>query len=75
MCSLSATLRNKPRWWVKFKDEAIAAKWRKEAIDQGFDAKQFDYVLAEMEDYAKMRDENSGAEVRGDIHSPRQFFN
>jgi len=75
MCSLSATLRNKPQWWVKFKDEAIVAKWRMEAIDQGLDTKQVNYVLAEMEDYARMRDEKSGAEVRGDIHSLRQFFN
>jgi len=68
MCRFSAILRNKPHWWEKFKDEAIAVKWRKEAIDQGLDEKQVDYVLAELEDYAKMRDDKSGAEVKSDVH-------
>jgi len=63
MCDLSAILRNRPRWWVDYKNETIAAMWREEAMELDFDEKQFDYVLAEIDDYARMRDELSGAEV------------
>ena len=36
MCGLSAALRNKPFWWVKFKDEAIAIlKKHQAAIQSG----------------------------------------
>ena len=34
MCALSAAIREKPEWWVKFRDEAIQAKWREEIKEQ-----------------------------------------
>lgn len=34
MCALSAAIREKPEWWVKFRDEAIRAKWREEIKEQ-----------------------------------------
>ena len=37
-----------------------------EGMDQGLYTKQVNHVLAEMEDYAQMCDENSGAEVTQD---------
>lgn len=43
-------------------------------MDQGLDTKQVNYVLAEMEDYAQMCDENSGAEVNGNAHPSCQIF-
>ena len=74
MCHLSSILRDKPRWWLKIKDETIAAAWRKEAIDQGLEAKQADYVLAELEDYAQMRDEKFGVEVKNNPRPSRPAF-
>jgi len=68
MCRLSAILRNKPQWWFKLKDEAIVAKWRQEAMDQALDEKQVNYIFAELEDYAQMRDEESGAEVKNNVY-------
>ena len=34
MCALSAAIREKPEWWVKFRDETIRAKWREEIMEQ-----------------------------------------
>ena len=34
MCALSAAIREKPEWWVKFRDETIRAKWREETQEQ-----------------------------------------
>lgn len=44
----------KPNWWTKFSDEKTLAKWRAEALEQ----------TEELGGYAKLRDENTGAEVR-----------
>ena len=30
MCALSAAIREKPDWWVKFQDEQVRAKWEEE---------------------------------------------
>ena len=30
MCALSAAIREKSGWWVKFQDEQVRAKWAKE---------------------------------------------
>lgn len=66
MIRLSAALRAKPNWWIKFRDDKILAKWRAEALEQTKLMKEshIDYVLAELDGYAKLRDENTGAEVR-----------
>ncbi|KAF8601413.1 hypothetical protein BDV93DRAFT_524801 [Ceratobasidium sp. AG-I] len=65
MTRLSAALRMKSSWWTKFRDESILAKWRAEALEQAKLMKQshVDYVLKELDGYAKLRDESSGAEV------------
>ncbi|KAF8601411.1 hypothetical protein BDV93DRAFT_495811 [Ceratobasidium sp. AG-I] len=65
MTRLSAALRIKPSWWTKFRDENILAKWRAEALEQADLMKEshVDYVLKELDGYAKLRDEGSGAEV------------
>ncbi|KAH7098799.1 hypothetical protein BKA62DRAFT_744370 [Auriculariales sp. MPI-PUGE-AT-0066] len=59
----SATLRDKPEWWLKFTDSSIAAKWKTEALAQGLTEPQIDYIIAELADYAKLREDASGAEV------------
>jgi len=33
MCAASSAIREKPLWWQKFKDPAIAAKWEQEILD------------------------------------------
>ncbi|KAF8601412.1 hypothetical protein BDV93DRAFT_495814 [Ceratobasidium sp. AG-I] len=65
MTRLSAALRMKPSWWTKFRDENILAKWRAEALEQAELMKEshIDYVLEELDGYARLRDESSGAEV------------
>ena len=35
MCALSDRIREKPDWWEKMDDEAIAERWRGEALQQG----------------------------------------
>ena len=34
MCALSAAIRAKSEWWVKFRDEKVRAKWTEENKDQ-----------------------------------------
>ncbi|KAF8601374.1 hypothetical protein BDV93DRAFT_524780 [Ceratobasidium sp. AG-I] len=65
MTRLSAALRMKPSWWTKFRDENILVKWRAEALEQAelMEESHIDYVLKELDGYAKLRDESSGAEV------------
>lgn len=63
MCALSATLRSKPEWWKKVKDDDIVARWKKEAMEHGLGEKHVDYVLAELHDYADQRDDATGIEV------------
>ncbi|KAF8669614.1 hypothetical protein RHS04_08771 [Rhizoctonia solani] len=65
MTRLSAELRRKPSWWTKFRDESILAKWKGEALTQTqlMDESHIDYVLKELDGYANLRDETSGAEV------------
>ena len=40
MCALSNRIREKPDWWEKMDDEAIAERWRGEALQQGEDDEQ-----------------------------------
>ena len=40
MCALSNRIREKPNWWEKMNDEAIAERWRGEALQQGEDDEQ-----------------------------------
>ncbi|CAE6398819.1 unnamed protein product [Rhizoctonia solani] len=65
MIQLSARLRQKPSWWTKCRDETILSKWREEALDQAklMQQSHIDYVLKELDGYANLRDEKSGAEV------------
>ncbi|KAF8601415.1 hypothetical protein BDV93DRAFT_495817 [Ceratobasidium sp. AG-I] len=65
MIRLSAALRRKPDWWIKFRDRDILAKWRAEALAQAEKMKEshVDYVLQELDGYANLRDEDTGAEV------------
>ncbi|KAF8593630.1 hypothetical protein BDV93DRAFT_584336, partial [Ceratobasidium sp. AG-I] len=55
----------KPSWWTKSRDENILAKWRVEALEQAALMKEshVDYVLKELDRYAKLRDESTGIEV------------
>ncbi|KAG8706765.1 hypothetical protein FRC09_002239, partial [Ceratobasidium sp. 395] len=65
MTRLSAALRLKPSWYTKFRDQDILAKWRAEALKQAEHMKEshIDYVLSELDGYANLRDEATGAEV------------
>lgn len=97
MVKLSASIRAKPDWWLKYENAKICAKWKTEALDQKFawiwaanmlvpyeerdqyifqgyrkplevalSEKQVDYVLDELDGYAKLRDGATGIQVRGD---------
>ncbi|QRV92099.1 hypothetical protein RhiJN_20117 [Ceratobasidium sp. AG-Ba] len=65
MVHLSSVLRSKPSWWTKFRDPDILAKWRAEALEQTelLKGSHIDYVLKELDGYANLRDEETGAEV------------
>lgn len=63
--AMSYSLRSKPSWWTKYKDEAIRSKWKAEALAAPVEGDKIlepevDYVLAELRDYEKMRDEETG---------------
>ncbi|KAG8943131.1 hypothetical protein FRC04_003211 [Tulasnella sp. 424] len=65
MIDLSYALRSKPSWWTKFKDPAIRTKWKEEALqhvirDGKLSEAEVEWVLDELEDYATMRDNNTG---------------
>lgn len=66
MIRLSAGLRRQPFWWTKFRDPQIVAEWRAEALAQAehMDESHVNYVLEELDGYANLRDEVTGAEVR-----------
>lgn len=65
MARLSAEIRRKPPWWAKFRDPDIIAKWRAEALAQEGQMREphVDYVLKELDGYANLRDDETGAEV------------
>ncbi|KAG8684099.1 hypothetical protein FRC08_013905 [Ceratobasidium sp. 394] len=65
MVRLSAALRSKSSWWTQCYDWDILAKWRAEALEQAelMDESHIDYVLEELDGYANLRDEETGAEV------------
>ncbi|KAF8901230.1 hypothetical protein CPB85DRAFT_1552686 [Mucidula mucida] len=71
MCALSAAIRDKPDWREKMKDPAILAKWRQEALDQTpaepegrkITVEMVDYVLQELEAYARIGDDENGIEI------------
>ncbi|BFO21085.1 hypothetical protein SHKM778_74730 [Streptomyces sp. KM77-8] len=58
-----AHLREKPGWFEKMNDAGIAARWAREAAEQGLTEAQVRYVLDELRYYAGLRDGRTGAEV------------
>ncbi|KAH8918135.1 hypothetical protein BT69DRAFT_1338462 [Atractiella rhizophila] len=71
MILLSATIREKERWWEKYRNKEIRDKWREEALAQEIEVlgvsrklsqRAVDWVLKELEEYDAMRTEE-GIEV------------
>ncbi|MFJ6405453.1 DUF4246 domain-containing protein [Streptomyces hydrogenans] len=65
MTRLSASIREKEGWAEKRNDAEIAARWAREAVEQGLTEAQVRYVLDELAHYAALRDARTGAEVSG----------
>ncbi|KAG9123252.1 hypothetical protein FRC07_015187 [Ceratobasidium sp. 392] len=65
MVRLSASLRSKPQWWIKYANPEIRARWKAEALAQAgtMHEEYIEYVLAELDGYAALRDDASGIEV------------
>lgn len=63
MMQCSAHIRAKPGWFDKMNDPEIVARWTREAVAQGLNEAQINYVLAELAHYARLRDGRSGIEV------------
>ncbi|MQY10180.1 hypothetical protein SRB5_02870 [Streptomyces sp. RB5] len=63
MTECSAAVRAKPEWFDKLRDPEIRGRWTSEALAQGLTRAQIEYVLAELEHYAGLRDADSGIEV------------
>ncbi len=55
MMRLSATIREKERWWDKYTNPEIVAKWREEVKGE-FTEAQFNFVLAGLAYYDSLRD-------------------
>ncbi|KAF8198398.1 hypothetical protein K438DRAFT_2016443 [Mycena galopus ATCC 62051] len=65
MYELSWALRSKPEWQRKAANPEIRRKWRQEALQQGsvrLTDKMIDYVLTELDGYAKIADNERGIE-------------
>ncbi|KAH8798077.1 hypothetical protein DL96DRAFT_1781872 [Flagelloscypha sp. PMI_526] len=70
MIALSWSLRQKPNWQEKIKDETILKKWKNEALasqegvlrEMKVTEKMIDYALEELKSYAKLSDHNTGIE-------------
>ncbi|KAG9041730.1 hypothetical protein FS837_011824 [Tulasnella sp. UAMH 9824] len=63
--AMSYSLRSKPSWWTKYKDETIRNKWKAEALAAPVEGDKLlepevDYVLDELAGYEKMRDDATG---------------
>ncbi|EIN07905.1 hypothetical protein PUNSTDRAFT_53245 [Punctularia strigosozonata HHB-11173 SS5] len=71
MCALSATIREKPEWYNKFRDAKIQEKWRKEIQEQQADlhdsqkltSNMVNYIMEELDAYAALRDAETGIEA------------
>ncbi|KAH8809576.1 hypothetical protein DL96DRAFT_1821843 [Flagelloscypha sp. PMI_526] len=70
MIALSWSLRQKPNWQDKIKDEKILKKWRDEALasqegvfrEEKLTEKMIDYTLEELKSYSKLSDQTTGIE-------------
>ncbi|KAJ7139968.1 hypothetical protein C8R43DRAFT_1018437 [Mycena crocata] len=71
MYELSWAIRSKPEWQSKASNPEIISKWRQEALeqqepilekDEKMTEKMIDYVLAELDGYAKIADRERGIE-------------
>ncbi|KAG8955293.1 hypothetical protein FRC00_005430, partial [Tulasnella sp. 408] len=65
--AMSYSLRSKPSWWTKYKDETIRSKWKAEALAAPVEGDKLlepevDYVLNELAGYEKMRDDATGVQ-------------
>ncbi|KAH9914456.1 uncharacterized protein B0H18DRAFT_125990 [Fomitopsis serialis] len=68
MCALSAAIRDKPDWHIKFHDETIREKWKKEIREQQVQMhpclqlteNMINYIFGELEAYASLRDPETG---------------
>ena len=63
MCAMSTRIRATPEWWTKLHDTTTLDRWRANELARGSEPAAVDYVLAELECYAKLRDASSGIEV------------
>ncbi|KAF9920445.1 hypothetical protein FBU30_009719 [Linnemannia zychae] len=63
MIAVSDTIREKPQWWLKYKDPEIIAKWRKEAARRNLSPPyrlrfaEVNYEFKELEWHAAKRQE------------------
>ncbi|KAF8601424.1 hypothetical protein BDV93DRAFT_510136 [Ceratobasidium sp. AG-I] len=69
MTRLSAALRRKPDWWIKFRDQDVLARWRGSSSSGENES--------ELDGYANLRDEETSAELNTSGHSKkmRQIMN
>ena len=62
--SVSNTIREKPEWWVKYKDAEIATKWKSELLQQlpedMYREAVIDYAINELEYYESLRNNTDG---------------
>jgi hypothetical protein len=68
MIRLSAAIRSKPTWGLKFQDDAIRSKWKEEAQSQEIfggklSEKEVEYVLDELRAYEAQYDAYTGIQA------------
>ncbi|KAH9926103.1 uncharacterized protein B0H18DRAFT_1119008 [Fomitopsis serialis] len=70
MCALSASIRERPQWYVKYRDADIRRKWAVQACEQEKDVhvsqrlteNMINYVMGELQAYDTLRDPATGIE-------------
>lgn len=68
MIDLSWEIRQKPEWWIKYKNPKIVAKWKEESKNQIREC-LFNYIIDELELYERYMNETGNSFYPG----PNQF--
>ena len=63
ICAFSALIRETPGWWEALRDDTTLEQWRTSAPANSLELAAVEYAIAELERYARLRDDNTGVEV------------
>lgn len=62
---VSKVIREKPEWWLKYKNAEITSKWKNEFLEENVKKDVIDYAIAELEYYDLLRSRTNGKFIVG----------